>query len=113
MDMENLVIAPVFGFKDAYDYYDKMSTLHKVNGVVVPELVIQAKDDPFCVGQSMPTLNEPTRPLRIQQTEHGGHCGYVLHSVDDESATPETSWMPTELARFLAHVEKTFAPKVQ
>jgi hypothetical protein len=112
MDMENLVIASVHGFKDAYDYYEKMSTLNKVDEVVVPELVIQSKDDPFFVGQAIPTPVDPTRPLRIQITEHGGHCGYVLHSGDEEGSAPETSWMPTELARFLAHIDETFGSKV-
>jgi len=110
MDMENLVIAPIFGFKDANDYYEKTSTLHKVDQVAVPELVIQARDDPFFVGQSMPNVIDPTRPLRIQQTEHGGHCGYILHNVSKMTdPVPETSWMPTELARFLLHIENTFA----
>lgn len=111
MDMENLVIAPVFGFRDAHDYYRKASTLYKVDSVAVPALVIQAKDDPFFKGQSTPELLVPGRPLRIQLTEHGGHCGYVLHSINDDHDSPETSWMPTQLARFLKHVDDTFQPK--
>lgn len=109
MDMENLVIAPIFGFKDAYDYYEKTSTLPKINQIAVPQLVIQAKGDPFFVGQALPK-EDASRPLRVHQTEYGGHCGYVFHSQEEESY--KTSWMPTELARFLAHLEDTFSSQV-
>ncbi|CAJ1959389.1 unnamed protein product [Cylindrotheca closterium] len=101
MDMENLVIAPFFDFEDAWDYYDKTSTLRRLDEVAVPELVIQSEDDPFLLGQSH-VANKADRPLRIHYTKHGGHCGHVFHATDH--AYP-TSWMPTELARFLAHVD--------
>ncbi len=110
MDMENLVIAPIFGFKDAYDYYEKTSTLSKINQIAVPQLVIQAKDDPFFFGQALPE-DDPFRPLRVQLTEHGGHCGYVFHSKEEEESYT-TSWMPTELARFFSHLEDTFSSQV-
>lgn len=101
MDMENLVVAPFFDFEDAWDYYDKTSTLPRLDEVAVPELVIQSEDDPFLLGQT-PIENKAERPLRIHYTKHGGHCGHVFHCTDQ--AYP-TSWMPTELARFLAHVD--------
>eukprot|EP00980_Cylindrotheca_fusiformis_P003705 scaffold821_cov122-Cylindrotheca_fusiformis.AAC.9 len=101
MDMENLVIAPFFGFEDAWDYYEKTSTLKIVDRVSVPELVIQARDDPFLLGQSNLT-SKPEWPLRLQYTEYGGHCGHVFHCTESGYAT---SWVSTELARFLAHVE--------
>ena len=107
--MENLVIAPIFGFEDAFDYYNQTSTLSKVDQVMVPQLVIQAQDDPFMTGQETPKP-DLYRPLRIHMTPHGGHCGYVFHSSGEKSV--ETSWMPTELARFLAHLEAAFAPDI-
>jgi predicted alpha/beta-fold hydrolase len=110
MDVENLLIAPVFGFEDAWDYYEKCSSLDKIDRVSVPQLVVQAKDDPFFRGQTNPQ-NDPNRPLRIHYTEYGGHCGYVFHSKEEDSH--ETSWMPTELARFLSHLEQSFSPRVK
>ena len=104
MDMENLVIAPVFGFEDAWDYYKKCSTKNILDEVSVPQFVIQCLDDPFFEGQENPT-NDAERPLRISYTKHGGHCGYVFHTKKEDEKH-ETSWMPTELARFLSHVEE-------
>jgi predicted alpha/beta-fold hydrolase len=105
MDMENLVIVPVFGFEDAWDYYAKCSTLNMVDQVSVPQLVVQSLDDPFFEGQKSPS-NDQQRPLRVHYTKHGGHCGYVCHSKEENSYA--TSWMPTELARFLSHVEASY-----
>jgi predicted alpha/beta-fold hydrolase len=109
LDMENLVIAPFFGFDDAWDYYDKTSTLNILDKVSVPELIIQSKDDPFLLGQSN-LISKPEWPLRLQYTEYGGHCGHVFHSTESGYAT---SWMPTELARFLAHVELSLSSETK
>jgi predicted alpha/beta-fold hydrolase len=101
LDMENLVIAPVFGFDDAHDYYDKMKTVDILDRVEVPQFVVQALDDPFFQGAQNPETDS-SMPLRIHYTQHGGHCGYVFHSQEESDYT--TSWMPTEMARFLKHV---------
>ena len=108
MDVENDVICPPFGFKDAYDYYNKSKTAHILHEISVPQLVVQALDDPFFQGNTNPP-DDPNLPIRIHYTEHGGHCGYVFHSPSGDGEA-STSWMPAELARFLAHVhEETFS----
>jgi predicted alpha/beta-fold hydrolase len=106
MDLENLAIAPPFGFDDAYDYYDKVKTVDKLQRVCVPQFVLQARDDPFFVGLEEVDHDE-TRPLRVQYTEHGGHCGYIFHQRDANERNSKTSWMPRQLARFLSHIEAT------
>ena len=90
---------------DAWDYYEKCSTKGMLDKVSVPQFVIQAKDDPFFQGQENPS-NNIRRPFRIHYTENGGHCGYVFHSVREGSY--KTSWMPSELARFVSHIEENF-----
>ena len=109
MDVENDVICPPFGYENAYDYYNKSRTAHVLDRISVPQLIIQALDDPFFQGNTNPP-DDPSQPVRIHYTEHGGHCGYVFHSPDSGDGEPSTSWMPTELARFLSHVhEETFS----
>jgi len=107
MDFENLAIARVFNFDDAYDYYRKCQTKDVLCDVAVPGYAIQSLDDPFLLGQRNPknaNTNANEWPLRIQYTKNGGHCGHVFHSNKD--TTSSSSWMPTQLARFLAHVEE-------
>ena len=104
MDFENLLIAPEFGFEDAYDYYDRCKTIDVLHKVAVPELILQALDDPFFEGIQYPA-NNPEYAVNIQYTEYGGHCGFVFHTERDPQST--ASWMPFQLARFLSHLEKT------
>jgi predicted alpha/beta-fold hydrolase len=100
------VITSSFSFDDAWDYYNKTSTLNILDKVSVPQLIIQSKDDPFMQGQGNPVGTQEW-PLRLQYTDYGGHCGHILHSKQDGGY--ETSWMPTEMARFLSHIEVTLA----
>lgn len=105
MDIENLAIAPVFGFDDAWDYYDKCKTIDKLDKISVPQLILQAKDDPFFKGMECPA-NNLSFPLRIQYSERGGHCGFVCQKINEDNS--QISWMPTQLGRFFAHVEENY-----
>jgi uncharacterized protein len=102
MDFENLLIAPTFGFDDAWDYYDKCKTIHALDKIRVPHYIVQALDDPFFEGMKYPQ-NNPEYPVNIHFTKYGGHCGYIFQTENEDNSM--TSWMPTQLARFLAHVE--------
>jgi len=106
MDFENLCIAPIFGFDDAFDYYEKVKTIDKLHKVCVPQYVIQAKDDPFFKGLEQ-VNNDESIPINVQYTEYGGHCGYILHQRQDDEVGSKTSWMPRQLGRFFQHLEKT------
>lgn len=110
IDMENLVVCSLFDFDDAFDYYRKSSTIRDLDKISVPQLVINALDDPFFVGNENPDEHEPSLPFRVQFTERGGHCGYILHERLDgekeEDALPLSGWLPTQLSRFLSHVEE-------
>lgn len=102
MDVENLVIASTFGFNDAWDYYNQCKIIDILDQVHVPQYILQFLDDPFFAGIQYPE-NSENSPIRIQYTEHGGHCGYIFQSKREDVAG--VSWTPTQLARFLAHVE--------
>lgn len=45
-------------------------------------------------------------PIKMGRTEHGGHLGYMFHHLSDKEKkrARSTSWMPTELSRFISHV---------
>ncbi|KAL3900401.1 MAG: hypothetical protein SGARI_006251 [Bacillariaceae sp.] len=107
-DVEDLVIASTFGFRDAFDYYEQCKTIDVLDQICVPQYVLQALDDPFLQGIKYPQ-NDPSLPLHIHYTQHGGHCGYVFQTQE----TGKISWMPTQLARFLAHVESSIAEEAQ
>lgn len=103
-EYDDLVVCSFFDdFENVVDYYTKSSTWSILDQVAVPQLIVQALDDPFFQGNIKPE-NDPSMPLRIHYTEHGGHCGYIFQSDKDHNY--QTSWMPTEMARFLDHVHQ-------
>ena len=103
MDVENILIAATFGFQDAWDYYEKSKTIDSLHKICVPEYIVQALDDPFFEGVENPT-NDPNFAVNIHYTQYGGHCGYICST--EKEGDSEFSWMPTQLARFLSHVDE-------
>ena len=65
-DFDNVVTAPLHGFRDADDYYARSSSGQYFSGIRVPTLVIRAMDDPF-FGSDIPHMalaaNENLLPL--------------------------------------------------
>ena len=84
-EFDEVYTAPYFGFRSADDYYHRASALRIIDRVAVPALIITAEDDPFVPTTPFhdPRLTgNPHIDLRI--CEHGGHCGFVGSSSDDE-----------------------------
>jgi len=75
---DNAVTSRYCGFQDADDYYTRASAAPYIERIAVPTLVIHSKDDPFV------PLTPSTRArmlangnMRLIETEHGGHCGFL------------------------------------
>lgn len=69
--------APMYGFKDAEDYYMSTSSRQYLRFIQVPTLLIQAKDDPFMTADVIPNPDELSPSVRLEVTETGGHVGFV------------------------------------
>eukprot|EP00554_Chaetoceros_debilis_P006274 CAMPEP_0194078144 /NCGR_PEP_ID=MMETSP0149-20130528/4614_1 /TAXON_ID=122233 /ORGANISM="Chaetoceros debilis, Strain MM31A-1" /LENGTH=473 /DNA_ID=CAMNT_0038759343 /DNA_START=79 /DNA_END=1500 /DNA_ORIENTATION=- len=111
-EIEDGMIAPIWGFEDEYDYYRKSAALPVVDQIAVPTYVLNAEDDPFFNKDKFPWEKDATQggiaPLKLSRTEHGGHLGHLFHiQENDEDGVPSTSFMPVELARFIGHVHKS------
>jgi len=52
---DQAVTAPVFGYKDVWDYYERASSTNKLPDIKTPLLVLHALDDPI-VGTSLHRL---------------------------------------------------------
>jgi len=83
-DFDDKFTAPVHGFKDAYDYYEKCSCKKFLKNIKIPTLIINALDDPFLSEKSYPVeeaaLNEN---LVLLMPKYGGHVGFSsLHEED-------------------------------
>lgn len=79
-DFDDVVTAPINGFRDAKDYYDKSSSIHWLARIRVPTLLLNARDDPFlpaCVLDEVRTIAQSNAALHVEFVAKGGHVGFI------------------------------------
>lgn len=70
--------APLHGFADARDYWGKTSSLPRLEGIALPTLLINARNDPFLSRSCYPVeLAERSGELFLEMPGHGGHVGFA------------------------------------
>ncbi len=79
-EFDDLLTGPVHGFTGAHDYYEKSSSIHFLDHVRVPTLLMNAWDDPFLpqnVLASVRNLARRNQHLVVEFPLRGGHVGWV------------------------------------
>lgn len=76
-EFDNYVTAPLHGFKDAEDYYQKSSCRSFLKDISKPTLIIHALDDPFTQFIQLPQPDEISTYVNLCYTKKGGHVGFV------------------------------------
>jgi predicted alpha/beta-fold hydrolase len=79
-DFDDIVTAPVHGFRDASDYYSRSSARVWLAGVRRPVLLLSARDDPFLPADVLDDVAVIARDnpwIAMQIESRGGHCGFV------------------------------------
>ena len=77
-EFDDEITAPVFGFKDAEDYYEAAGAKKVIGNVAVPLLLITAQDDPFVPYESFLRARIAENPcVQFVAPPHGGHCGFI------------------------------------
>ena len=76
-DFDNSFTAPLYGFRDADDYYTSASCRQYLRFIQVPTLLVHAKDDPFMTADVIPSPEELSSHVKLEVTETGGHVGFV------------------------------------
>jgi predicted alpha/beta-fold hydrolase len=70
--------APINGFADAEDYYARSSSARYLDGLRVPTLVVNARNDPFLTARCQPVAQAQANPaLSLEMPRFGGHVGFV------------------------------------
>ncbi|PKM17950.1 MAG: hydrolase [Gammaproteobacteria bacterium HGW-Gammaproteobacteria-15] len=72
--------APIHGFLNAQDYYQKASGKAFLRHICIPTLIIHAKDDPFLSAEVIPEANELSPYIHYELTSGGGHVGFIYGS---------------------------------
>ena len=74
---DDKVTAPIHGFDGAVDYYQQCSSRQFIQGIRIPTLVLQARDDPFMTQAVLPTEAELSESVQLELSDHGGHVGFI------------------------------------
>ena len=70
--------APLHGFKDAADYYERCSAVHFLESITIPTLMVQAMDDPFLPPSCYPVDQAgKNENLFLEIANFGGHVGFM------------------------------------
>lgn len=102
-EFDDAITAPLHGFKDSSDYYQRCSALPLLPQITIPLLIIHAKDDPFMAPEVIPAREELPDNIEYQLTEHGGHVGFVTGTWN----RPEM-WLEQRIPEWLSpYMEKT------
>ena len=79
-DFDDVVTGPIHGFLGAEDYWRRASAKPWLGGIVVPTLVINARNDPFLPAAALPTASQAALAVKLEFPEGGGHVGFVSGS---------------------------------
>ncbi len=75
--------APIHGFRDAEDYWEKCSSIRLLSAIRIPTLIVNALDDPFLQGSCFPIEEaKNSRYVYLEMPVHGGHVGFVQFNED-------------------------------
>jgi predicted alpha/beta-fold hydrolase len=91
---DNVVTAPLHGYRDVEDYWNRASAKHVLQDITVPTLVLNARNDPFLPGRYLPDAAAPCVVLDFP--EHGGHVGFATGRPPGA-----IDWLPHTIVRFL------------
>jgi len=94
-DFDNAFTAPLNGFRDAMDYWERNSSRRYIANTAIPTLILNAKDDPILGPGCFPYEEaERNSSLFLEVTEKGGHMGFITFGCNGEF------WHETRVAEF-------------
>jgi predicted alpha/beta-fold hydrolase len=85
-EFDDWVTAPLHGFENMQDYYDRCSSVNFLVHIERPTLIINALDDPFMTEDVIPTDDKLSENVILEVATSGGHVGFV------DGGTP---WRPS------------------
>ncbi|MBX3628414.1 MAG: alpha/beta fold hydrolase [Nitrosomonas sp.] len=97
-DFDNIVTAPLHGFKNTDDYWQKSSSKQFLPHISVPTLVINALNDPFMPAAVLPSAGEVSAAVTLDYPDEGGHAGFI------QAPFPGSlEWLPRKIVSFFHH----------
>jgi hypothetical protein len=96
-EFDNLVTAPLHGFRDTDDYWSRASSSLYLEGIRVPTLLLNARNDPFLPEHALLAAARKAPPCVVLEFPRtGGHAGFLAGPFPGRH-----SWLPQRLFEFL------------
>jgi len=94
-DFDNVVTAPLHGFRDTDDYWTRASAKPLLRDIAVPTLMINALNDPFLPAAALPDKSQVSSAVTLEFPATGGHVGFVSGNWPGR-----LDWLPKRLIGF-------------
>jgi predicted alpha/beta-fold hydrolase len=99
-DFDNAVTAPLFGFKNASDYWEKSSSKPFIPFIKLPTLIINALDDSFLSKSCHPIVEaDQNNSVFLETPKYGGHVGFNTSLMKSDSL-----WSENRVSEFIKHI---------
>jgi uncharacterized protein len=77
-EFDDRYTAPLHGYKDAIDYYNRCSAINFLSGINIPTLIVNTLNDPFLSKECFPTEQVKDHPsVKLEILLRGGHVGFT------------------------------------
>jgi uncharacterized protein len=94
-EFDNRYTAPLHGFKNADDFYERASSLHYISAISIPTLIVNALNDPFLPALCFPIeIAKNHNYVFLETPVRGGHTGFTI-------AGKEENWMEVRAFEFV------------
>ena len=94
-EFDDRYTAPLHGFQDAEDFYERASSLNFIPKISVPTLIVNALNDPFLPSLCFPyDIAKRHDHVYLETPQRGGHTGFPL-------VGKEENWMEVRAFEFL------------
>ncbi len=100
-EFDDLVTAPLHGFRDVADYWLRASAKPVLAGIAVPTLVLNARNDPFLPAAHLPHPGEASASVRLEFPATGGHVGFVSGPFPGRY-----DWLPRRIVAFFEESQR-------
>lgn len=101
---DDLITAPLHGFRSAEHYYQYASARQYLNAIRVPTLILHATDDPFMPNDVIPTNHELSSSITLELCRGGGHVGFITGAYPGDAQY----WLEKRIPDFI----KQFYPNI-
>jgi predicted alpha/beta-fold hydrolase len=100
-EFDNVVTAPLHGFRDTQDYWSRASTRDELMQIRVPTLIVHARNDPFLPGRHLPQPGQASDCVTLEFPREGGHVGFVTGRFPGR-----LDWLPRRVLGFFTQCMK-------